>query len=554
MDIFTIETLLKAAPFPGLELAAGKRNTDNVISGANIIDNPDTYDWIRPGDFLLTTGYLFREDEEQLRLIRELSELNCAGLGIKVHRYWNAVPDRIVAEADRAGLPVVQIPFRYSLSQIVSYINTQLFHREETMLRRYQDDHAAFFRCAVEGGGLDEIARLASERIGDPVLVTDSEWRLLTWHELPGDPVPLEETLRLVRGEPCFSEEFTRDVPSDPARLTASLKRHFPDGEGDVVCRLVPVVSGETLYGFITVWETMRKITGMDYVTLEMAAGQCAVERVKARQMEEAAHRQRRSFFDDLLQNRIASAGAIRSMSRIHGLDADRPYVCAVIQVDQAEVEEAAHRRVHELLRLAESTAREHGQNLVAFHRMNMVILLIQTRKTAEDQRIDGRICTFLEDLDDRMEKSRPPYIWQIGVSGVCKNALHLSQAYNNAVEAIRLAGGGAGARRIHYLTEMLSLHFLSSTLDKNKAAEFVNGTLGRLIEYDRRCKAQLTDTLESYFACGQSIVDTAQALFIHKNSLRYRLERIQKILGSELNDAEYCFTLQLALHLRKLL
>ena len=145
MNTFTIETLLKAAPFPGLELAAGKGNTDNVISGSNIIDNPDTYDWIRPGEFLLTTGYLFQETEEQLRLIRELSELNCAGLGIKIHRYWNAVPDRIVAEADRAGLPVVQIPFQYSLSQIVNYINTQLFHREETLLRRYQDDHAAFF-------------------------------------------------------------------------------------------------------------------------------------------------------------------------------------------------------------------------------------------------------------------------------------------------------------------------------------------------------------------------------------------------------------------------
>lgn len=75
---------LQEKDLPGLKLMAGGDHLQVEVTNINILDNPDSYDWLSSGDLLLTTGYFFREDEAlQRQLIRELSELNCVGLAIK---------------------------------------------------------------------------------------------------------------------------------------------------------------------------------------------------------------------------------------------------------------------------------------------------------------------------------------------------------------------------------------------------------------------------------------------------------------------------------------
>jgi DNA-binding PucR family transcriptional regulator len=73
-----------------------------------------------------------------------------------------------------------------------------------------------------------------------------------------------------------------------------------------------------------------------------------------------------------------------------------------------------------------------------------------------------------------------------------------------------------------------------------------------RLLDYDRRRKAQLVDTLEEYLSNRGSAATTARNLFVHPNTLRQRLDRIGKITGLEL-DAEDLLSLELAIKLVRL-
>ena len=63
---FTIDDLLHSDSLTGLKIVAGGNKSDNVIANVNTIDNPDSYDWLKAGDFLLTTGYIYKETPEQL--------------------------------------------------------------------------------------------------------------------------------------------------------------------------------------------------------------------------------------------------------------------------------------------------------------------------------------------------------------------------------------------------------------------------------------------------------------------------------------------------------
>ena len=73
-----------------------------------------------------------------------------------------------------------------------------------------------------------------------------------------------------------------------------------------------------------------------------------------------------------------------------------------------------------------------------------------------------------------------------------------------------------------------------------------------RLMDYDRRRRSQLVATLEQYLRDRRSIATTARALYIHPNTLRQRLDRIEKLSGLHLGD-EDLLSLELAVKLVRL-
>ena len=72
------------------------------------------------------------------------------------------------------------------------------------------------------------------------------------------------------------------------------------------------------------------------------------------------------------------------------------------------------------------------------------------------------------------------------------------------------------------------------------------------LIAYDKRRRTALLDTLERYLAERRSVIESARALFIHPNTLRQRLARIEELTGLEL-DQDDLLSLELAIKLTQL-
>ncbi len=71
--------------------------------------------------------------------------------------------------------------------------------------------------------------------------------------------------------------------------------------------------------------------------------------------------------------------------------------------------------------------------------------------------------------------------------------------------------------------------------------------TIGPLLEYDRQHATTLVRTLGNYLESGRNLDSSARAMFIHVNTLKYRLKRIQEIAQLDLNSAEERFNLHLA-------
>ncbi len=73
-------------------------------------------------------------------------------------------------------------------------------------------------------------------------------------------------------------------------------------------------------------------------------------------------------------------------------------------------------------------------------------------------------------------------------------------------------------------------------------------GLVRPLVEHDRERRSDLVRTLRAYFAANSNASEAADRMFLHRNSMLYRLARIQNLTGLDLKDSRAALALQLGL------
>jgi purine catabolism regulator len=125
--------------------------------------------------------------------------------------------------------------------------------------------------------------------------------------------------------------------------------------------------------------------------------------------------------------------------------------------------------------------------------------------------------------------------------------------SYRDAVQALDLA------RRLQtdkplYIGDLGVYQLILSLSDREKLLAFCDRTLGALLEYDLRQHADLIKTLEAFFACHGNLSQTAEMLIVHRNTLLYRMNRINEIAEIDMDRPETRLALHLAITIRRLL
>src|SRR5439155_16467344 len=126
--------------------------------------------------------------------------------------------------------------------------------------------------------------------------------------------------------------------------------------------------------------------------------------------------------------------------------------------------------------------------------------------------------------------------------------------SYQEADGALTLGGRFRGDGEVAMFSELGLYRLLLALRSSAELESFFAQTLGTLVEYDRKNDGELVKTLDAYFHCLGSPTDAAERLHVHRNTLLYRLHRIQEIGGIDLSDAETRLALHLGLRVREVL
>jgi purine catabolism regulator len=125
--------------------------------------------------------------------------------------------------------------------------------------------------------------------------------------------------------------------------------------------------------------------------------------------------------------------------------------------------------------------------------------------------------------------------------------------SYRDGVQALELAMRLQTDTPL-YIADLGVYQLILSLSDRDKLLSFCDRTLGPLLDYDMRQHADLIKTLEAFFACHGNLSQTAEMLIVHRNTLLYRMYRINDIAQIDLDRPEIRLALHLALTIRRLL
>jgi GAF domain-containing protein len=139
-----------------------------------------------------------------------------------------------------------------------------------------------------------------------------------------------------------------------------------------------------------------------------------------------------------------------------------------------------------------------------------------------------------------------------VGLSDVDRGAASARRRMREAADAARIGralaaeGGAVSYEALGAYKYLVHLELDDAPHDRYRQS------VEQLIEYDRRRGARLVETLERFLADRGSVAASARALYIHPNTVRQRLERIERVTGLDLGK-EDLLSLELALKLARL-
>ena len=186
-------------------------------------------------------------------------------------------------------------------------------------------------------------------------------------------------------------------------------------------------------------------------------------------------------------------------------------------------------------------------EELLILPQTGSVLVLVPTRGETKE-----RIRQTAISIIERAQKEYKEILYA-GVGESKEYLTEIRESRNEAAAAVRVAAASLAKsdekrkKQVLFFAE-LGIYTLLSHIDSQKVMDhYVEAQLGKLIQTDRIHKGNLCETLERYLDCSCNAKQTAEEMFVHRNTMNYRLKKISEILGRDLEELENCLELKLA-------
>jgi hypothetical protein len=526
-----------------LRLLTDIAGMDRAIRHVYTTDLPDPSRYLTPGDLVLTGLIWCRAPGDADRFVSALVRAGVSALG--AGEALGTVPDEVIQACGRHGLALLAVPAETSFAAVTDEVGRRLSGDRATEMTRVLGRRRLLLSAVAEGAGLDAMFRLMSRELGGECWLLTGLGRVVggTGASLPG-PLALRLACEYLRAD----------------RMPAATEVSVP-GAGAGKYSLFGV-GGEPR---ITSWFLACAGREQDWPhELRESVAELAADVALERARLDAARTGDRKLAEAIV-TMLASGGGegaapaeIASLMRAAGLPPDGRYLVAVMGA-AASAMVTGPNADRWRCDLAGELVLPDGEGALVAPLGDEIVVLVPAPGDTPDEggQAEHHFAARIRAAQPAVESDRSRVRLTMGVSAPAGSVTALPGALHEAgsarrLAALRLAGlGGTAAVSVVTSDEVASHELLLATVPASVLRSFRERLLGPLLAYDDQHRAELLPTLREFLACSGSWNACAARMYVHVNTVRYRIRRIEELTGRDLSRLDDQVDFFLALRVR---
>jgi len=533
--MITLREALRLEALNKVEVVAGVQGLDRCIRWVHIVDIPEITPWLHGGELLLTTGYGWpRDPHVQRKTVRALNDLSLAGILFETGKFIRKVPLIVRREANRLDLPILEAPYEVRFVDITEAIHRAILERQYAHLSHLERIHQTLTRAMLEADDLQGIADALSGLIGKPVMIEDTEFRVLAYAGVAGqtDQTQTETIQRRYTAAHALQTLDDRRILRRLQEAQGALRLPaVPEAgmEPRVVC---PIRTARDLMGYVSILEGALPLSDIDVRAAEYTATLAALHILRQQAVASVENRVRHTFVDALIRGEFERSAGIRERARLLGFDPEGEYAVAVLTIAPSAtrgrrwaLSGRSDFELRERYGRALRTALE-SLGLVQFvtFLLNQIVFLLPAAGGWK------QVSLYLERLWHTLRAQDPDVPLILTVGEIHRGAGGVAHSYSEAdtlVEAVPM--NGVFLYHEHVLAQLLH------RVDPAVLKKLHRDTFERLGDRDA-----LGTTLLTLLSTRFNIRAAAEVLGVHRNTIRQRLMRMRQGHEVPLQDPKF--------------
>ncbi|EGO7851379.1 PucR family transcriptional regulator [Enterococcus faecalis] len=526
--------------FSDLQLLSSHSNLTQPLESVEITETPDVADFIPKNVMILTTAMIYKDDQEKLKpFIDSLKQAECTALGIKVGRFLDEISPEIVAYASAVDLPLIKIPSTQPLGGLLHEIVGYLRDSKTEQMSVAFDIQKRFSTLLMQDVDATRFIAEFAKILNAPIILL-SPWQQVIAHS------------NYFYGNQKSAEFFIKQLSKDHFQQLAQEKKIFrlqDERQENIQVAGFPIRVNDYFSYYLLVLSPEQIPYPISEFAIDQAILVLTFMLFKNQKIAESFEHLKTDFLDRLLDTHQEALSKHQNWLELWKnyrlINSDYYQLAIVYGVTKPENE--THIRYQQaegqlIFQWLKEQLPEILPDVALFKlkNQNKSILIFQSKKNDH--------LMILQNLAERLQQALPITI-RFALGNAYENLEDLPNSYieaSSTLEASLHAQKPATVQLFH----PKGLAGLFEKIGTEDVEYFCQQQLKELAYPTEPTLQELRKTLKVFLDFNCEITKTANALYLHRNTIKYRMNQCEKLLGTSIQEPETSLLLRVALEL----
>lgn len=526
--------------FSDLQLLSSHSNLTQPLESVEITETPDVADFIPKNVMILTTAMIYKDDQEKLKpFIDSLKQAECTALGIKVGRFLDEISPEIVAYASAVDLPLIKIPSTQPLGGLLHEIVGYLRDSKTEQMSVAFDIQKRFSTLLMQDVDATRFIAEFAKILNAPIILL-SPWQQVIAHS------------NYFYGNQKSAEFFIEQLSKDHFQQLAQEKKIFrlqDERQENIQVAGFPIRVNDYFPYYLLVLSPEQIPYPISEFAIDQAILVLTFMLFKNQKIAESFEHLKTDFLDRLLDTHQEALSKHQNWLELWKnyrlINSDYYQLAIVYGVTKPENE--THIRYQQtegqlIFQWLKEQLPEILPDVALFKlkNQNKSILIFQSKKNDH--------LMILQNLAERLQQALPITI-RFALGNAYENLEDLPNSYieaSSTLEASLHAQKPATVQLFH----PKGLAGLFEKIGTEDVEYFCQQQLKELAYPTEPTLQELRKTLKVFLDFNCEITKTANALYLHRNTIKYRMNQCEKLLDTSIQEPETSLLLRVALEL----